>query len=112
MEHKYVHSEGPAKAAVLAAGIGSAMLGLLTTLTAASVTVKESLNWWPPAGPLVGKTSMAVLVWLLSWGLLHRMWRQTLPSCGAKIWFVSFVLVALGFLGTFPLFFELFAAHP
>ena len=34
MEHKYVPSEGPAKAAVLAAGIGSAMLGLLTTLTA------------------------------------------------------------------------------
>lgn len=100
--------EGPISAAILAAGVGALALGVLTTLAEASTSVRNWLQWSDQVGPLSGKTIMAVLVWLASWVGLH-VWlrRKTYETRRALI--IALVLIALGVLGTFPTFFELFA---
>src|SRR5918994_2040591 len=57
--------EGPISAAIIAAGIGAAALGLFTTLAEASATVKDWLQWNDRVGPLSGKTLLAVAFWLM-----------------------------------------------
>jgi hypothetical protein len=101
---------GAAVAAILAAAIGCAVLGLIVPIAEAFTTVKNLLNWWNPGGPLVGKTSVAVIAYFVSWFVLHRMWKDR-DVAFDTIWKVSLVLLAMGFIGTFPLFFELFTAH-
>lgn len=101
------HKDGVALAAIMAAGIGAAVLGLATILATASPFVKDLLNWWAPAGPLTGKTGAAVLAWLISWGALHLYWRaRELPFGQIYAW--AMLLIALGWLGTFPPIFERF----
>lgn len=67
---------GAACATLLAAGIGCLTMGIMTTLAAASVPIANSLKWVGPVGPLSGKTTIAVLVWLVSWLILHFLWRK------------------------------------
>jgi hypothetical protein len=100
--------EGPVTAAILAAGIGSLALGLLTTLAEASESFKEFLNLYDPVGPLSGKTVGAVVIWLFAWGILHMAYRNR-PVETRKELAVSLVLIGLGVLGTFPIFFQAFA---
>lgn len=99
---------GPALAALLAAGIGSAALGFLTTLSAASKAVSDALVIAKPVGPLSGKTTYAVAVWLLAWLVLALLWRGR-DVAPRGVYVATFVLIAIGVLGTFPLFFDLFA---
>ena len=101
---------GAAVAAILAAAIGCAVLGLIIPLAEAIVPLKNALNWWNPAGPLVGKTTVPVIVYFVSWFFMHRAWKDR-DVAFDTIWKVSLVLLAIGFIGTFPLFFELFTAH-
>lgn len=98
---------GPAAAAFVASGIGCTALGLLTTLAQAFPAVKNSLNWWNPAGPLTGKTGMAVILWIASWVILHLLWKDK-PVGIPKAFAATLVLIILGLLGTFPLFYEMF----
>lgn len=100
--------EGPIAAAIIAAGIGAAALGLLTTLAEASTRVKDFLNFYDPVGPLAGKTTFAVAIWLVAWLVLHLAYRGK-PLETRKALMVALVLVALGALGTFPIFFQAFA---
>ena len=99
---------GPAAAAFLSAGIGSFALGLMTTLAEASPALRSTLTLSVPAGPLSGKTTVAVVAWLVAWGLLHMMWRSRSLDWGRISWW-TYGLIALGLIGTFPPFFELFA---
>jgi len=55
---------GPAAAAILSAGLGSAVIGLLTTGAVISTGLKSALNWWGPAGPLVTLVLLALGVLL------------------------------------------------
>lgn len=98
---------GPAAAAVLAAGIGSLVLGLTTTLGEASVTIGNLLNFYGPVGPLSGKTIVALAVWLIAWASLNGSWKDRDVDFG-KAWRTTMALVILGLLGTFPLVFGLF----
>jgi len=105
--------DGPAAAAILAAGIGMFALGLLTVLSEASTAMHDWLASWEfdqGVGPLAGKTTVAVIVWVLSWIVLGiALWRR---EVNLKVWFwVALVLGALGFLGTFPPIFLSFAAE-
>jgi hypothetical protein len=100
--------EGPIAAAILAAGIGSFALGLFTTLAEASEGFKEFLNFYDPVGPLSGKTIGAVVVWLLAWAVLHLAYRHKAVESRREL-AVSLVLIGLGLLGTFPVFFQAFA---
>ena len=100
--------EGPVAAAVLAAGVGALALGILTTLAEASTGFKDFLNFYDPVGPLSGKTIGAVVVWLVAWGVLHLRYRDKAIE-SRKALTVALILVALGVLGTFPIFFQAFA---
>jgi hypothetical protein len=100
--------EGTAAAALLAAGTGAFVLGLLTTLDEASASVHDFLELNTRVGPLSGKTIIAVIAYfgsLLVYWLILRGRRLSLKT----IVIVATVLLVLGFIGTFPTFFEAFA---
>ena len=103
--------DGPAAAAMLAAGIGMFTLGLLTVLNEVSTGLHDWLESWEfdqGVGPLAGKTTLSVIVWALSWIALAIGLRGR--DVNLKTWFwVALVLGVLGFIGTFPPVFEAFA---
>ena len=83
-------------------------LGVFTTLAEASERAKEWFEWSVRVGPLSGKTTMAVIVWLVAWVVLHfAMRRSRTETRGALV--ISLVLIGLGIIGTFPTFFQAFA---
>jgi hypothetical protein len=99
---------GPAAAVVLASGVGSFVLGLLATLNEASSDVSEFLAFSDDVGPLSGKTIIAVAAFFVSWAVLGFVWRGR-EVAWRPVLVGTVVLIALGFLGTFPTFFEAFA---
>jgi hypothetical protein len=99
--------EGPIAAAIIAGGIGATALGFFTTLAEASAGAKNWLQWSDAVGPLSGKVLMAVLVWLVAWAVLHLTLR-TRPYETRRALTIALVLIGLGVLGTFPLFFQAF----
>jgi hypothetical protein len=106
-QHAWAATNGAAAAAILAAGTGSFVLGLLTTLAAAGKLLGNVLAFYGPTGPLSGKTTVAVVFWLATWVLLHRTWKDRQVNFGL-VFIGTLILIALGLLGTFPLFFEAF----
>ncbi|GIV98376.1 MAG: hypothetical protein KatS3mg057_3033 [Herpetosiphonaceae bacterium] len=101
---------GQAGAAILSAGIGSALLGFFVVLAEASTTAKQLMTLDAGVGPLSGKTTFAVAGWLIAWAVLHSRWRkQTIDF--ARITMIALILLGLGLLGTFPPFYMLFAQH-
>ena len=101
--------DGASAAAILASGIGCFAVGLMTTLAEASTALADSLRFVGPVGPLSGKTTVAVVIWLIAWAILHFAWRDQVKQFGV-IFTTTIALIVLGVLGTFPIFFELFAA--
>jgi hypothetical protein len=100
-------NNGPAAAAILASGVGSFVLGLFTTLAQALTNVRSSLNLSDPVGPLSGKTTAAVVIWLVAWAVFHGLWKNQQMNF-TSVFTATLVLIGLGLLGTFPLFFEMF----
>ena len=98
-------TNGAAAASILAAGIGSLTLGFVTVLAEASEWAHEALNLYDPVGPLSGKTTFTVVVWLMGWVVLHLAWRGKQVNFG-RVFAFALVLIGLGFIGTFPPFFE------
>jgi hypothetical protein len=109
-ESDYPASTGPAAAATLAVGIGALVLGLLTTLNEASTSVHDFLEFNERVGPLSGKTIFAVIAFFVSWGVLAALWRRTSPPLRTVL-VAAAVLIGLGLLGTFPIFFQAFASE-
>lgn len=105
-----VRNDGPACAAFLAAGIGSVVFGLSIVAAEVSKGAKDALNWWDPAGPLAGKSSVGVIAWLAAWLVLYLVWRKRDVSF-KRVWIATVVLLVLGFALTFPPVFTLFASH-
>jgi hypothetical protein len=100
--------EGLAAAALLAAGSGAFVLGLLTTLAEASTGIKDFLQFNDRVGPLSGKTIIAAIAYfgaLLVFALPFRGRQLALrPVLVAAV-----ILLVLGLVGTFPTFFQAFA---
>lgn len=92
---------GPGAAALAAAGIGCATLGLLALLGDAFAPISHLLNIYKPTGALSGVSTGAIVVWLASWFVLNRRWRDADIDVG-KTSIVAFVLIAIGFAFTFP----------
>jgi len=101
-------TNGPAAAAILSAGIGSMALGLFTTLAEAIVSVINALVFYNPVGPLSGKTTLAVVAWLVAWIVLGSLWKNKQVSFGG-VFATSLILIVLGLIGTFPPFYEMFS---
>jgi hypothetical protein len=99
---------GPVAAALLAAGVGSLVLGIIVVWAEASESFAKSLAYDDDVGPLAGKTIWGVVAYLVSWlvlGLVLRRRDVSLKTAGL----VTAVLLALAFVATFSPFFELFA---
>lgn len=104
----FTKSDGVAAAAVLASAIGVFITGSLTTLAEISESLKTALAWSGAVGPLIGKTGVGVTVWLILWPLFHALWRGKEVNFSA-IYTVSLILIALGWLLTFPPVFKAFS---
>lgn len=90
---------GPAMAAFLAAGIGAFAMGLFVLLHAAGLFSAPSL--YDPAGGLSGRSTFAVIVWLLAWGLLHRRWAEREVEW-RPVFGLTLLLTGLALVATFP----------
>jgi len=101
-------NNGPIVAAMLAAGIGCFVLGLMVSLGQGSKAISGILNFYDPVGPLIGKTIVALVAWLVAWAVLASKWKDQSADFG-KMYKVTLILVGLGLLGSFPLFFDLFS---
>jgi hypothetical protein len=97
---------GPAAAAILAAGIGCGALGVLAFVGDASDAIGKALNFYSPTGTLSGVTTLAIIIWLAAWLALYLAWRWRDVAMGA-VNLASFALLAVGFLLTFPPFMDL-----
>jgi len=92
---------GAGAAAVLAAGMGSFLLGAITVLADKWPTMRSALIFWKPTGPLSGVTTTAIALWLLAWLVLHLKWRGKNVAL-RPVSAIAFLLLALGVLLTFP----------
>lgn len=98
---------GPAAAAILSVGLASLVLGVLSTLTAASASVSSFLTFSDRVGDLSGLTTVATAVFFGSWALLVFAWRSADPPLRTVV-IATTVLIGLALIGTFPPFFHAF----
>ena len=96
---------GPPAAVLLAAGLASFTLGLLSVLTAANAEVSQALTLSDRVGELSGLTTVSVIVFFGAWAVVGFVWRQADPPL-ERVARAAGVLIALGVLGTFPPFFN------
>jgi hypothetical protein len=100
------YPNGPGAAAILAAGVGCAAMGILAFAGDAFVAIGKFLNFYNPVGTLSGVTTLAILIWLAAWFVLGRAWASsTVAMARVNLW--SFALLLVGFLLTFPPFMDL-----
>lgn len=98
---------GPAAAAILAAGIGCFMVALFALMADKIGFVKSAMVFYKPTGPLSGVTTCAIFVWLIAWVILNWLWSRRMLSLG-KINATALVLLGLALLLTFPPIVDLF----
>jgi hypothetical protein len=99
-------ANGAAAAAMLAAGLGCFVLGVLAVAGDGSRTLAHLLTFYLPTGPLSGVTTTAIVCWLAGWAVWHRVWRSRTVALG-RISVVAWVLLGVGLLLTFPPFGDL-----
>jgi hypothetical protein len=100
-------TNGSGAAAILAAGIGSFALAVLSCAGDKLAAVKNILIFYKPTGPLSGVTTTAILIWLATWGILEWRWRNR--SVGVRrISIIALALLGLSLALTFPPVVDLF----
>lgn len=92
---------GPGAAALLAAGIGTAFLGLFALLGDAFQGIGNFFKFYNPTGPLSGVTTSAIVIWLAAWYVLGKKWSARNVNLSGVI-VASYVLLAIGLALTFP----------
>jgi hypothetical protein len=92
---------GSGAAAMLAAAIGSFVLAIIAFAGDKSVSIKNSLNFYKPTGPLSGVTTVAIVVWFLAWVFLEWRWGKRTVAI-RRINRVSLAMLVLSILLTFP----------
>jgi hypothetical protein len=100
-------TNGSGAAALLSAGIGAFAVAVLAFAGDKSALVRSHLAFYKPTGPLSGVTSVAVLIWLLTWGILEWRWRKKAVAMG-RISATAIALLCLSLVLTFPPFVDLF----
>ncbi|HEX7361907.1 MAG TPA: hypothetical protein VF283_15560 [Bryobacteraceae bacterium] len=94
-------TNGSGAAAILSAGVGCFVLSLLAILGDKSAFIQASLVFYKPTGPLSGVTTVAIVVWLVTWGILAWSWKAKTVAAGRMI-AIAFALLALSLILTFP----------
>jgi hypothetical protein len=97
-------------AAVLAAGVGCASIGLLIDLAEASKTFSAGLTLSKSVGDLSGKTTYGIICWLAAWAILHRLWRRRGFAAPGRVAAITVVLLVIAMTAAFPPFFGLFSS--
>lgn len=92
---------GSGAAAILSAGVGSFALAVLAFAGDKSAEIRSILVFYKPTGALSGVTTVAILIWLLIWGILEWRWRRKTVAIG-RISIVALALLGLSCLLTFP----------
>jgi hypothetical protein len=98
---------GPGAAAVLAAGIGCFAMGAVSVAADKLPALARLLNLYKPAGPLSGVSTVAIVVWVAAWAVLHYYWQRRNVELGRATG-IAFLLLACGLLLTFPPIGDLF----
>jgi len=98
---------GPGAAAILAAGVGCFALAVLAIAGDKSAIIKNSLIFYRPTGALSGVTTVAILIWLLTWVILEWRWGKREVAAG-RVNAFALALLALGLVMTFPPVADLF----
>ena len=94
-------------AAVVAAGVGCAALGVVTVAAVAFPSFADFLTLYAPAGPLTGKATVAVLIYLIAWVNLHARLRDRELHL-FRAFLLTMALLVVGLIGTFPPVYGLF----
>jgi hypothetical protein len=96
---------GAALAAFAGAGVGAFAMGLVSLLDAIGILPVPEL--YGPAGGVSGRTTLAVLIWLIAWAVMHRRWSdRDLETGGVHV--AAIVLTVLGILLALPPVWSLF----
>lgn len=103
-------ANGAGAAALLSAGLGCAVFGLFVVLNEASATFHDLMILNSAVGPLSGKSTFPVLIWLVSWGLCHLRLRKREVNLRV-VTVITALLLLVALLCTFPPFFMLFATE-
>ena len=98
-ERRTLPANGSALAAFLAAGVGAFGMGLVVILNEVGLFAPPTL--YGPAGGVSGRTTLATVIWLIAWAVLHRRWKDRQLEPG-WVHTATVVLVLLGLLLTFP----------
>lgn len=92
-------ANGAAQAAFLAAAVGAFAMGLIVILNETGLLVAPA--FYTPAGGVSGRTTFAVVIWLIGWASLHSRWkRHQIDS--RRVRAAALILISLGLLLTFP----------
>jgi uncharacterized protein YjeT (DUF2065 family) len=92
-------ANGAALASFRAAGIGAFAVGVIVILNEAGLFVAPAL--YGPAGGVSGRTTLAAVIWLIGWAVLHSRWKgRRIESRRAHG--ITLILIGLGVLLTFP----------
>lgn len=92
-------ANGAAMAAFLAAGIGAFAMGLVVILNEIGLFAAPAV--YRPAGGVSGRTTLAVVIWLVAWAILHHRWKsRRLES--RRVFATVMILTLVGLLLTFP----------
>jgi hypothetical protein len=86
-------------AAVLGAGIGSFAMAAFVLLNEAGLFAAPAL--YGPGGGVTGRTTFAMIVWLLAWGVLHARWKSREVASG-PVFTWTVVMVVLAIIATLP----------
>lgn len=92
-------TNGAAMAAFLGAGIGALAMGVMVILNESGLFAAPAL--YGPAGGVSGRTTFAVLIWLIGWAVLHRRWRHRQLESG-RVHTLTLLLIGAGVLLCFP----------
>jgi len=99
---------GSVAAAALSVGLGAFAFGIAVVASEASPALAAKLNWYNPTGPLSGKTSVGIIIWLVAWAVFSALWKHSQVRL-KPVLTATLVLVAAGFISTFPPVFDAIA---
>jgi len=92
-------ANGAALASFLGAGIGAFAVGFIVILNEAGLFVAPAL--YAPAGGVSGRTTLAAVIWLIGWAVLHSLWRNRQIE-SRRVHLLSVILMGLGIVLTLP----------
>ena len=72
-----------------------------------ALLVATAPSLYGPAGGVSGRTTFAVLAWLIAWGALKALWRNRHIE-GTGVYVTTVALIALGIAACFPPLWGLF----